>query len=854
MKSWKIVGKYLKSYKSRSIAIIISMIFSISLIVGVGTLRETNNNVELQSMKYKTGPYQVVFNGINEKQLEKLSKNDNIEHLGVQYLYKSTAKEERQNIDIMGANNDYILSSSKLKEGRLPENKNEIVAEEWVLNLLGINLKPNQEITLKVENGNNGYRVEAFKLVGILNDMAVNKLNGRRNLFIKSDIKNTDVLFANVEFKKGVNIESEINKISQQIGIPKENVHVQDDMLSLENIKNTTSIDDIEFISLVSLVCGFVIYGIFNISIYSRIREYSLLRAVGFNNFDIFKMVIQELGILYIIALPIGIVAGFIGAVVFNSISKNITTNIILHGELVKLNIIIPISIILISVIFIGIIMIIISYLLYRQIRKISIIDGIKKNFNTNNLKKNIISVTKLRKFMKTYAALSFKNIFRNKKTFTIITASLSICGIFFILSSYKLSIIEKRGDYRNWGGYYNSDLQIDVASDDKSKGIPNKYKVDISELDGVKNLETSQLVPSKLILNESDISNKKYFDNLNESVSDMYFNSYLGKDKNTNELLLKNSFRGYNDAALNKLKNYVIKGNINIKKMKEEDIAVLCVPQTNEDSMSALPEGKSVLNIKPGDKVTVKFRENKTLDDKYYKLEDKNDKYIYKTFKVGAIVSYNYMYDAFERSVPSSNVIVSENIFKKDTGISDYYTINVDMKDGYSDKKLEKEISNITSKGKNIVLRNLVQEKENTRALYEKSKIYSIGITLIIFSIVIINIINNVNYNIVSRTNEFGMLRAVGLNEIDLKKMIVFEGVLYWIISSVVIVVTSIFLQIGMYKLLNISLIGIKFNINFVDYGIVILINLILIISVTYFKANKIKNTSIVENIRNLD
>ena len=93
MKGLKLVGKYLKSYKSRSIAIMISMIFSISLIVGVGTLRETNNNVELQSMKYKTGPYQVVFNGINNKQFEKISSNKNIEHLGVQCLYKTTAKE-----------------------------------------------------------------------------------------------------------------------------------------------------------------------------------------------------------------------------------------------------------------------------------------------------------------------------------------------------------------------------------------------------------------------------------------------------------------------------------------------------------------------------------------------------------------------------------------------------------------------------------------------------------------------------------------------------------------------------------------------------------------------------------------
>ncbi len=51
MKNLKLVLKYLKSFKSRSIAIMISMIFSIGLIVGFGTLRETNNNIELQSTK-----------------------------------------------------------------------------------------------------------------------------------------------------------------------------------------------------------------------------------------------------------------------------------------------------------------------------------------------------------------------------------------------------------------------------------------------------------------------------------------------------------------------------------------------------------------------------------------------------------------------------------------------------------------------------------------------------------------------------------------------------------------------------------------------------------------------------------
>lgn len=46
--------------------------------------------------------------------------------------------------------------------------KNEIVAEEWALNLLGVDLRTNQEITLKVENDKGNIKSETFKLVAIV--------------------------------------------------------------------------------------------------------------------------------------------------------------------------------------------------------------------------------------------------------------------------------------------------------------------------------------------------------------------------------------------------------------------------------------------------------------------------------------------------------------------------------------------------------------------------------------------------------------------------------------------------------------------------------------------------------------
>ena len=213
--------RYIKSYKGRSLAIITSIILSIIIIVGAGTLNATNNNVELQMMKYQTGIYHVNFKGINKEKIKKIQKNKNIDHLGLFYLYNSTTKDEKQYIDVIGANNDYITSNAKIVKGRLPKEKNEMVAEEWVLRNLGIELKENKEIILKVEDGQGGSKKEKFQLVGIISDREQEKMNGRLQMFVPFDLESERIIFANVAFKKGADIYGEIDKIAKVISIPK---------------------------------------------------------------------------------------------------------------------------------------------------------------------------------------------------------------------------------------------------------------------------------------------------------------------------------------------------------------------------------------------------------------------------------------------------------------------------------------------------------------------------------------------------------------------------------------------------------------------------------------------------------
>jgi len=850
MKKINMAGRFIRSYKRRSIAIILSLILSVGLVVGTGILKATNDNIELLKMKDEDSPYQVGFKKVDNEQIKNIEKNKNIKHLGLMYIYNYTSEEERQDLRIVGANDDYILSNAKIIEGRLPREKNEMVAERWVLRNLGLKEEIDQKIILSVKDGQGGSKKEKFYLTGIISDIASSKSVSLMELFIPFNINSGKQVILSASFKKGTDVYSEINRIIREEAIPRTNVYPVDDLISLETSNGKTTLRDLEILIFMTLVCGIVIYGIYNISTYKRIHEYGMLRAVGYDNFKIFKLIFQELFNLYIISVPVGIILGIAGAMGLSQRAGDINATVILHGKTVKMGMVFPLSIILGCIVSIGIIMILISYLTYRQVKKVSIIDAIKGNLNDESVKESFITIKKLRKYMKTYKAISFKNMLRNKKSFLMIVLSMSICGILFITLSYKLSLDKSSDDIRFKEYFMNSDFTMDECDDSTVvTGISEKTIKRLKKMPEIKSLETSMVMPSRMVIDKKDRINLNFYKRINSAVSNTYVEAFLDKDKITGELILKNNIKGYNDAALEKLKNYLKEGNIDINKMKKGKIAVLYIPRVIKDGKPLFNgKGEKVINIKPGDKIKIKFKEDKVLDDNYWIMKDTGANYVYEEFTVGAIVYYPYMAETSIVGLDTSEVIISEEEFRKITGINAYTSANINVDRTADQDKLEKKISDITSKDRGVILRNITKEKENIQSMRKKTQINNMGIISILFIITISNIINNIGYNILSRTNEFGMLRAIGLNDEDFKKMIIFEGLLYGIISSIIVLVSSLIIQMIIYDKSNISSIGIDFKIRYIDYITVITLNLILGAVTTYFQSKKFRGSSIIE------
>ena len=126
----KIAWKYIKKYRKRSIAIVLSIALSVFLIVGVGTLLDSAKASQVEQMKYELGMQHVVYKNINIEQIGKLRESEDIETLGISIAYDGWNYKNKVLMNILSADENYIrMYNSEVIKGRYPENLNEIAIE-----------------------------------------------------------------------------------------------------------------------------------------------------------------------------------------------------------------------------------------------------------------------------------------------------------------------------------------------------------------------------------------------------------------------------------------------------------------------------------------------------------------------------------------------------------------------------------------------------------------------------------------------------------------------------------------------------------------------------------------------------
>lgn len=826
--------KYLKKNKKRSLFTIIGIILSLSLISGVGFLGLSFRDFMYDRAIENNGDYEFGFFDVDKRVISILRNDVDLDKVGVSTIegsgsYKIDGYEDSEvhiSSDDETALNE--IFNEELTEGRLPKESSELIIDSHAKEYLGLSINDKikvEEIAYKDGKEVKTNNFKEYTIVGFSKESVIQNEKYFYAVTCLDEIKNNksyDIRFTVKDSKNKIDIAiSKANKLK----IDQEKMYINNELLSLRGQTGYTGINNaingavIFVIGIIVVVTIFLIYNAINISVTERMNEFGILRSIGATPSQVRRLVIRESLVLCLMSIPFGVASGFIGVWTTVKLLESKIVMLIGDGEGILSVKFYPSIILFTSII--GIITIFMaSFGPAKKAGKISPINIIKGNKSNEKIK--YYNGKFIRKIFGIEGWIAYKNIRKNSKRFIVTILSLSISLIMFILfTTLNIKRIEEL-NYINKSSIIHGEI---YASNDEIEDKLNKI-----EGIGEKFIQARTGI-SLLALDLNLISDefKEIFSyDVDEFLSNVEINGFddnslkeigINDGLKENEVILVNSRSQYDENG--KLKN------INITNLKEGD--TFKVPASNFNEF--LNENYTEILLK--DKA-----EDKCIEFKVKKVIDKNP------FEEG----YNYNFNF--------TIIMGYTDFKKVT--SELY-LNKWIKFRYSDMSNE-ELTEEASKAVHEIadeygetVNDLNEDNKKEQQMWTVINVFVYGFIIMVSLIGIVNVINTISLNILLKKKEFGTLGTIGMTRMQLTKMVLLEGILHGVFSSIIGGGLSVGLVLYAIKIIDFGF-SVSSKIYWQPFVIGFTINLLVVFIASLIPLNKLKKMSLVETIRNIE
>jgi len=835
--------KNLRLNKKRTIVTIIGIILSTALMVGIGLLFSSFQDLMIRDTIGYSGKYEAKYNDVD------LIKLNDIKNKNFTYFYEKpigfskieSSNEYKPYMYITSVNREYF-DELKLIEGDIPKNENEIVISNHVITNGGLDYKVGDIVTFTYGSRNidgnitlaNNELVDgefltnggthAYKIVGIVDrsnfesysasgytafTVDVNSDNGNVNLYVMFN-KNKNIIKQFEELAKELNYNGDINYNSTLLALYGESTY--------GNVMSSMGGMMIIMLSLVSIGCIIVIYNSFAISVMERKKEFGLLSSIGATKRQLSHTVFFEAVVVGVIGIILGILGAYIGIGCVILIINNLISDMLEY----KLHLVTNPLFIIIPVIFMIIVIGVSAFIPSRRASKVSPIEAIRQNDDIKINKKKIRTSKLVLKLFGIEGEIALKNIKRNKKKYRVTIVSLFISIVLFIsFSSYMNYTLNTASsvmgevpyDYRiSYFGDDNNKEELDkineiVKSSDVKKYV--SYSVGNLSIIGNYTYSDEYLDFYKSAYGDDGIkalNNLKYQSIYILVLDDNSYNKYkklIGLDKDS--VILLNRFKGVSYGN-NKRVNYDIpvinNGNINIKICNFDD------DEENVDTTKYC--NKNIDNI---------FVTNKSFD---------------------LIEEFSYM-DDFK-------LIVNKKLYDSILdGGTDFTQFNIISDNTNNIDKLTKELD----KYNNVNYINIKESMKQTNNLILVVKILMYGFISLVTLIGVTSVFNTISTSMALRKREFAVLRSIGLTRGGFNKMLFFESLFFGMKSLIfalpVSIGVTILIHYSLADMVSISTIIIPWKaiiISIVSVFIIVLLTMM-------YSSSKIKKHNIIEQIR---
>ncbi|MFY9278603.1 MAG: ABC transporter permease [Caldicoprobacterales bacterium] len=802
----ELTSRYLKVQKKRTLLTIIGIILSVALITSIGTMVISARDMMIKNEIERNGDYHAIFLDTPSDKVNNIKNYVGVENsaltktIGTGILAQITDDERQQNpesppyryVNIKGYDKDALdILPITLKEGRLPQDEEEIILEYWVADYLPNNPKIGDIITLPIgiridEEGNqlssNSYMkneifeekdIRKYTIVGFFEPKFawVGQYITTGITFLDNDNLTLDEEYnVYVKMDSVKDIHENTKKIAQSLDLyqymedssePYYNIEYNERLLrlsaqSLDMDLNNSLIGILIFIVILIIVSTIaVIYNAFHISVLERISQFGILRCVGASPAQIRNIVLKEAWKLSLIGIPIGLFSGvFAMQVVMFFVNK------LNYRLLSGLTIVVSPLVFIVSAI-IGLITVFLSALgPAKQAGKIPALDAVR---NTGSLKKESFDKIKRsafsRKLLGIEGEIAYKNLRRNRKRFRITVFSMIISIVLYIaFSSFMTYMLkasnvhsEEMGDFMIWhnGSLGREDLDDTVYRD--LKDLP-----DVEEVFYYHRYSAQIIVPQNKI-NSGYVKTSHY--------AHHYKKGHVYEIDN-------NLLYGYEQENLNAFKPLLKKGNIDIDAINKENGVLIVQTSHVYDGKSSNGTIMDIVNYEIGDEisVTANFSEENLDDTKV---------------KVLGILDMSPIEDPYNLN-EGVIMITTKEVYDSIQGTNYNPSFLVKCKKDHSLESIRQYLKDLVDMHPTYTYMDRVQLAQEERNAATAISIFLYGFVAVITLIGSLNIINTISTNLILRTKELSMLKAIGMTQNGVKRMVSMEALFYGIIASI--------------------------------------------------------------------
>lgn len=798
----KLANRSFRSNKMRNVIAVIAIaltafLFTAVLTIGMGA----KGTLEYNMAKMIGTGADALVQGLSEEQFQQLKENSMFEKVGCWVPIEIMTNTNRIFAEIDYADQPQLeLRMQTPRTGSAPQKANEVLVSANILKDLNIEEKIGAEIPIELKARQSG-QIYHFDMVvsGIYDtpnekseSVIVSKAFLEENAEMMSDIAQgrvgCGIYTADVVMRDNYMVKDRISELVRNIGGNPDDANAANAIRVAPNpiVSNESGL----MMRLVAgvfgvlfMFCGYLlIYNVFEIAVTNDIRQYGLLRTVGTTSKQIKRLVNRQALYLFLIGTLLGLIFGtLLGRSILPAALRIFAVDY--SGGNIEVGTLPYLGIIAGAILFSGLTVYISTRKSVKKASRVSPIEAIRY------VEKDTVSIK--RKKIDAGAVIprmAKANLQRNKRrtVFIVISLTLSIVllnSVFIFSGSFdEDAYIEKhtRSDFM----VYSPGIQAAFGNDfGHNSAVPEKAVEEIKAQPGVTNeaylyrntFEDDHVScdwGTPYVVDNTNKEQRMVPEHLNLGVYQ------TGTERDSAVLTADNhplgNVYGFSENILNKMD--IIEGETDLSVLKEKlwngNNVILMAQYGDKGKLAGGADSSFYRGLSVGD--TIQFYENGTPTEEFT--------IIAKVVATKGETTLTGGGSNISQIIDSPLIYMSEKKFKEIYETPTLYGFLFDVEEQY-----QQEMENHLAQDTDVSYTSILTMKATVSSV--KNVVLLIGGVIgAIFALVgLINFINLVMTNIITRRHEFATMQSIGMTKKQLRKMMISESFSYVLLAGIV-------------------------------------------------------------------